>query len=222
MHLSLACGVYTFRGFTGSSAHSCCQRPFQYPDGEAKNTCPHCARFAHLQHLASPSIEPLPSSIPLPGLPMRNHGNYIVRLGNFVRWLGEQAENMGVEVYPGIAASEVGRHAALPQHLVSYLLIATSLYPLPRFCTTRTGASRVWLPLIRVLQKMVPQRYTLLYLRVSHLEAYPPPFCPPPLSPPLSPLSTPPPPPPPPPPLIPSPFLSLSLLPPSPTPFPAI
>ena len=38
---------------------------------------------------------------------MRNHGNYIVRLGNFVRWLGEQAEELGVEIYPGIAASEV-------------------------------------------------------------------------------------------------------------------
>lgn len=38
---------------------------------------------------------------------MANHGNYIVRLGNFVRWLGEQAEELGVEIYPGIAASEV-------------------------------------------------------------------------------------------------------------------
>ena len=38
---------------------------------------------------------------------MRNHGNYIVRLGNLVRWLGEQAEELGVEIYPGIAASEV-------------------------------------------------------------------------------------------------------------------
>ncbi|CAG04642.1 unnamed protein product, partial [Tetraodon nigroviridis] len=36
----------------------------------------------------------------LPGLPMVNHGNYIVRLGNFVRWLGEQAEELGVEIYP--------------------------------------------------------------------------------------------------------------------------
>ena len=48
--------------------------------------------------------------IPIPiirGLPMHNHGNYIVRLGNVVRWLGEQAETMGVEIYPGIAASEV-------------------------------------------------------------------------------------------------------------------
>lgn len=41
------------------------------------------------------------------GLPMNNHGNYVVRLGNVVRWLGEQAEELGVEVYPGIAASEV-------------------------------------------------------------------------------------------------------------------
>ena len=38
---------------------------------------------------------------------MNNHGNYIVRLGNLVRWLGDQAEELGVEVYPGIAASEV-------------------------------------------------------------------------------------------------------------------
>uniref|UniRef100_A0A8D3BVL8 Electron transfer flavoprotein-ubiquinone oxidoreductase n=1 Tax=Scophthalmus maximus TaxID=52904 RepID=A0A8D3BVL8_SCOMX len=46
----------------------------------------------------------------LPGLPMANHGNYIVRLGNFVRWLGEQAEELGVEIYPGYAASEVLFH----------------------------------------------------------------------------------------------------------------
>ncbi len=44
---------------------------------------------------------------PLSGLPMNNHGNYVVRLGNVVRWLGEQAEQLGVEIYPGIAASEV-------------------------------------------------------------------------------------------------------------------
>ena len=38
---------------------------------------------------------------------MRNHGNYIISLGNFCRWLGEQAEAMGVEIYPGFAAAEV-------------------------------------------------------------------------------------------------------------------
>uniref|UniRef100_W5MN83 Electron transfer flavoprotein-ubiquinone oxidoreductase n=1 Tax=Lepisosteus oculatus TaxID=7918 RepID=W5MN83_LEPOC len=46
----------------------------------------------------------------LPGLPMNNHGNYIVRLGHIVRWLGEQAEALGVELYPGYAAAEVLFH----------------------------------------------------------------------------------------------------------------
>eukprot|EP00939_MAST-03C_sp_MAST-3C-sp1_P002020 g2020.t1 len=36
-----------------------------------------------------------------------NHGNYIISLGQLVRWLGEQAEELEVEVYPGFAASEV-------------------------------------------------------------------------------------------------------------------
>uniref|UniRef100_A0A668UYJ8 Electron transfer flavoprotein-ubiquinone oxidoreductase n=1 Tax=Oreochromis aureus TaxID=47969 RepID=A0A668UYJ8_OREAU len=46
----------------------------------------------------------------MPGLPMQNHGNYIVRMGNLVRWLGEQAEEVGVELYPGYAAAEVLFH----------------------------------------------------------------------------------------------------------------
>ncbi|OBZ84341.1 Electron transfer flavoprotein-ubiquinone oxidoreductase, mitochondrial [Choanephora cucurbitarum] len=47
-------------------------------------------------------------SIPLPHPPhMNNKGNYIVSLSNFVKWLGEQAEELGVEIYPGFAASEV-------------------------------------------------------------------------------------------------------------------
>ncbi|MDR3015677.1 MAG: electron transfer flavoprotein-ubiquinone oxidoreductase [Delftia acidovorans] len=37
----------------------------------------------------------------------QNHGNYIVRLGNVVKWLGEQAEALGVEIFPGFAAAEV-------------------------------------------------------------------------------------------------------------------
>ena len=36
-----------------------------------------------------------------------NHGNYVVRLGNVAKWLGEQAEAMGVEIYPGFAGAEV-------------------------------------------------------------------------------------------------------------------
>jgi electron-transferring-flavoprotein dehydrogenase len=38
---------------------------------------------------------------------MNNHGNYIVSLGNVCRWLGEQAEAAGVDVFPGFAAAEV-------------------------------------------------------------------------------------------------------------------
>ena len=37
---------------------------------------------------------------------MHNQGNYIISLGNLCRWLAEQAENLGVEVYPGFAAQE--------------------------------------------------------------------------------------------------------------------
>ncbi len=36
-----------------------------------------------------------------------NHGNYIVSLGDVTRWLGEQAEALGVEIFPGFAAAEV-------------------------------------------------------------------------------------------------------------------
>jgi electron-transferring-flavoprotein dehydrogenase len=38
---------------------------------------------------------------------MRNHGNYIISLGNLCRWLARQAEALGVEIYPGFAGSEV-------------------------------------------------------------------------------------------------------------------
>ncbi|KAH7376379.1 electron transfer flavoprotein-ubiquinone oxidoreductase [Plectosphaerella cucumerina] len=51
-------------------------------------------------------------SVWLPTPPqMNNHGNYIVSLNQFTKWLGERAEELGVEVYPGFAASEVLYHA---------------------------------------------------------------------------------------------------------------
>ncbi|MGQ0650906.1 MAG: electron transfer flavoprotein-ubiquinone oxidoreductase [Betaproteobacteria bacterium] len=37
----------------------------------------------------------------------KNHGNYVVSLGNVTRWLGKQAEALGVEIFPGFAAQEV-------------------------------------------------------------------------------------------------------------------
>jgi electron-transferring-flavoprotein dehydrogenase len=36
-----------------------------------------------------------------------NHGNYVISLGNVTRWLGQQAEALGVEIFPGFAAAEV-------------------------------------------------------------------------------------------------------------------
>ena len=41
---------------------------------------------------------------------MHNDGNYIISVGNLSRWLAEQAENLGVEVFPGFAASEALYH----------------------------------------------------------------------------------------------------------------
>ena len=38
---------------------------------------------------------------------MHNDGNYIASLGNLTRWLGEQAESLGVEIFPGFAAAEI-------------------------------------------------------------------------------------------------------------------
>ncbi|WP_182915652.1 electron transfer flavoprotein-ubiquinone oxidoreductase [Massilia cavernae] len=36
-----------------------------------------------------------------------NHGNYVISLGNVVRWLGQQAEALGVEIFPGFPAAEI-------------------------------------------------------------------------------------------------------------------
>ncbi len=46
------------------------------------------------------------ASVSMP-TPMSNSGNYIISLGNFCRWLAEQAEELGVEIFPGFAAAEV-------------------------------------------------------------------------------------------------------------------
>ena len=50
-------------------------------------------------------------AIKVPGLfvpkTMHNEGNYIISLGNLCRWLAQQAEGLGIEIFPGFAASEV-------------------------------------------------------------------------------------------------------------------
>ena len=51
--------------------------------------------------------------IRVPGFPMpplmNNHGNYIVSMANVCRWMAEQAEELGVEVFPGMACSAIQR-----------------------------------------------------------------------------------------------------------------
>ncbi|ARU88816.1 electron transfer flavoprotein-ubiquinone oxidoreductase [Pseudomonas sp. M30-35] len=51
------------------------------------------------------------SATKIPGMfvpkTMHNEGNYIISLGNLCRWLAQQAENLGVEIYPGFTAQEV-------------------------------------------------------------------------------------------------------------------
>lgn len=69
--------------------------------------------YINLHQLTYVYLRNVTFGISLTGLPMHNHGNYIVRLGNFVRWLGEQAEALGVEIYPGYAASEVSLYTDL-------------------------------------------------------------------------------------------------------------
>ncbi|WP_084395680.1 electron transfer flavoprotein-ubiquinone oxidoreductase [Henriciella aquimarina] len=46
------------------------------------------------------------SWLPMPGY-MKNHGNFTGSLANVARWLGQEAENLGVQVFPGFAASEL-------------------------------------------------------------------------------------------------------------------
>ncbi len=45
-------------------------------------------------------------NLPMPPL-MSNHGNYIVSMGNVCRWMAEQAEELGVEIFPGMSCSEI-------------------------------------------------------------------------------------------------------------------
>ena len=67
-------------------------------------------RFQHITPAREDRMRYLTQSraIPIPRPPqMNNHGNYILSLNQFVKWLGERAEELGVEVYPGFAASEL-------------------------------------------------------------------------------------------------------------------
>jgi len=59
----------------------------------------------HFRYLTEGGSIKLPNFL-MPPL-MNNHGNYVISLGSLCRWLAEQAEELGVEVYPGFAAAEI-------------------------------------------------------------------------------------------------------------------
>ena len=78
--------------------------------------------FADWQSMAAPVITPVSEDqlfvftgpekrVKVPGLlapkTMHNKGNYVISLGNLCRWLAQQAENLGVEIFPGFAAAEI-------------------------------------------------------------------------------------------------------------------
>ncbi|MGH6945241.1 MAG: electron transfer flavoprotein-ubiquinone oxidoreductase [Geminicoccaceae bacterium] len=76
------------------------------PDWQAKgaplNTAVSNDRFLFLTETRALALPTPPQ--------MRNHGNYIVSMGNVVKWLGERAEELGAEIYPGFAAAEMLYH----------------------------------------------------------------------------------------------------------------
>ena len=81
-----------------------------FPDWKEKGAplnTPVVADHIYVLRSADKSIK-----VPSPFVPktMHNEGNYIVSLGNLCRWLAEQAESMGAEIFPGFAASEVLFH----------------------------------------------------------------------------------------------------------------
>jgi electron-transferring-flavoprotein dehydrogenase len=77
-----------------------------FPDWKEKgaplNTEVTADRFMFLSETGSFTV---PNAILPAGF--QNHGNYIISLANVARWLGQQAEALGVEIFPGFAAAEV-------------------------------------------------------------------------------------------------------------------
>ena len=89
-------------------------------------------------------------------MPVYNHGNHLVRLGNFVKWLGEQAEELGVEIYPGTAAAEVLYHedGSVKGIATNDVGIAKDGAPkvcMPRLlCAERNWEMKLWLYVIKL------------------------------------------------------------------------
>ena len=78
-----------------------------FPEWRQDDTCPVKTEVTadHFLFLGPSGSARLPNAL-MPKL-MSNHGNYIISLGDLCRWLAVQAEALGVEIYPGFAASEI-------------------------------------------------------------------------------------------------------------------
>lgn len=78
-----------------------------FPDFETMSGCPVKTKVTSDKfHIYGPAgALPIPQFV-LPPL-MHNHGNYIVSMANTCRWLAEQAEGLGVEIFPGMACSSL-------------------------------------------------------------------------------------------------------------------
>jgi len=78
-----------------------------FPDFETMSGCPVKTKVTSDKfHIYGPAgAFPIPQFV-LPPL-MHNHGNYIVSMANTCRWLAEQAEGLGVEIFPGMACSSL-------------------------------------------------------------------------------------------------------------------
>ena len=78
-----------------------------FPDFRDDPTCPVKCEVTkdRFQVFGVEGSLPIPTVVMPPF--MHNHGNYIVSMGNVVRWMGERAEALGVEVFPGFSCSEL-------------------------------------------------------------------------------------------------------------------
>lgn len=78
-----------------------------FPDWRKEEDCPVKTKAGEdrFYWLTEKGQLPIPKAVMPPQL--SNHGNYVISLSQLTRWLAEKAENMGVEIYPGFAASEV-------------------------------------------------------------------------------------------------------------------
>ncbi len=76
------------------------------PDWKAKGAPLNTAVVEDNFYILGPAGQARIPNWPMPPL-MNNHGNYIVSMANVCRWMAEQAEGLGVEIFPGMACSEL-------------------------------------------------------------------------------------------------------------------